>query len=214
MATAYQAIAPFYDLLSGELPVYRSGRVRAVELLALHRGDQVLDVGCGTGLNFPLLRERVGAEGVIVGIDASTAMLRQARRRARRAGWDNIVLIRAELMRLDPDGVRRVLADRGAAASADAVIATYVLSLLPAPTAGWTAMLQLCRPGGQLAVVDMQEPEGPAAVFAPLARLACRLGGSDISAHPWRLLERDATDVRTASARGGHLQIRVGIRTA
>ena len=71
-------------------------------------------------------------------------------------------------------------------------------------------MVALCRPGATASVVDMQDPEGHAAVFTPLARLACWLGGSDIQAHPWTAVERDCADVVSASARGSHLQIRSG----
>ena len=51
---------------------------------------------------------------------------------------------------------------------------------------------------------------GFARVFAPLARLACALGGSDPHAHPWVAIERDCTEVTAASLRGGHMQVRAG----
>jgi len=60
----YHHGARFYDLLSGERPVCRAGRLRAIELLRLGPGDRVLDIGCRTGLNIPLLRDRVGRDGV------------------------------------------------------------------------------------------------------------------------------------------------------
>jgi demethylmenaquinone methyltransferase/2-methoxy-6-polyprenyl-1,4-benzoquinol methylase len=63
-----------------------------------------------------------------------------------------------------------------------------------------------------MGVVDMQEPVGRYSVLAPLARAACKLGGSVITAYPWQAVERDCSDVIAASARGGHLQIRVGQR--
>jgi SAM-dependent methyltransferase len=55
----------------------------------------VLDVGCGTGLCLPLLREKVGAEGVVLAVDESVAMLDIARARAERACWSNVTFIQA-----------------------------------------------------------------------------------------------------------------------
>jgi len=208
----YSTFAPFYDLLSGEYPVYRAGRAVGIELLDLEPGAQVLDIGCGTGLNFPLLQQKIGPRGSIVGIDRSPGMLARTRRKAERRGWTNVILLQADATTMSPDGMAsRIAAEAGREVS-DAVLATYSLSLMGEWEAAWTTMTRLVRPGGTMGVVDMQEPTGPYSVLAPLARAACRLGGSDINAHPWRAVERDCIDVTAASARGNHLQIRVGRR--
>lgn len=204
--------APFYDLLSAEYPVYRAGRRAGTAALAPRPGDQVLDVGCGTGLNFALLQQAVGSAGTVVGIDRSPRMLDQARRRARRRGWRNVILLEADATTLSPDGIAARIAAAGGRERSDAALATYALSLMPDWESAWQRMLALCAPAATLAVVDMQEPTGAFSVLTPLARLACRLGGSDIRAHPWHALERDCTDVVATSARGGHLQVRAGRR--
>lgn len=203
-STKYTASARFYDLISAEWPVYRAGRVRAIEMLGLHPGDHVVDIGCGTGLNFPLVQAAIGPRGSITGVDSSGQMLDQARRRADRHGWSNVTLVEADATQLDRSAVP---------ADVDAVMATYAISLMPNwPTAVET-MLALAGPRGSVAIVDMQEPTGVARVWTPLARLACRMGGSDISAHPWTALEQSVDDVSSAAARGGHIQIRVGRMT-
>ncbi len=208
----YNTFAPFYDLLSGEYPVYRAGRTLGLELLGLEPGAQVLDVGCGTGLNFRLLQEAIGPGGTIVGIDRSPGMLARARRKAQRAGWTNVILLEADATTMSPGGIRTRIAAEGGRDLSDAVLATYSLSLMREWESAWITMTRLVRQGACMGVVDMQEPVGRYAVLAPLARAACRLGGSDITAHPWRAVERDCSDVVAASARGGHLQIRVGRR--
>lgn len=212
MAGRYRTFARFYDAMSGEYPVYRAGRKMGIRLLPLQTGTQVLDVGCGTGLNFSLLQRRVGSGGTIVGIDSSPEMLEQARRRAARNGWTNVILIQADATILSPADVGSRIAARGGRARSDAAIATYSLSLMTPWESAWAALLQLTTPGASFCVVDMQKPTGIAAVLAPLAQAACWLGGADIDAHPWTGVERDCADVVGTSARGGHLQIRVGSR--
>ncbi|MFC3299412.1 class I SAM-dependent methyltransferase [Arthrobacter agilis] len=198
--------------MSGEFPVYRAGRLLAVRDLDLAEGAQVLDVGCGTGLNFGLLQRAVGPTGWIVGIDRSPQMLARARRKAERRGWSNVILIEGDATTLSVEKVREAVRARGGRGSSDAALATYALSLMPGWEHAWERMKHLVRPAGTLSVVDMQEPQGAFAVFGPLARLACRWGGADITAAPWRGVERDCVAVRTASARGDHLQVRTGRR--
>jgi ubiquinone/menaquinone biosynthesis C-methylase UbiE len=42
-------------------------RRRAIERLGLASGDTVVDVACGTGVNFPLIEERIGPSGRLIG---------------------------------------------------------------------------------------------------------------------------------------------------
>ena len=206
----YTTFAPLYDVLSAEAPVYRAGRLRGIDLLHLAAGDQVVDIGCGTGLNFPLLQQKISPSGTIVGIDRSAAMLKQARRRAERNGWRNVILIEADATTLTPADVAASITAAGGRALSDAVLAAYALSLMPDWERSWANMKALLKPGGRAGVVDMQRPVGRHSVLTPLALVACRLGGADIDAHPWTAVERDCSDVIRSSVRGGHLQIRVG----
>jgi SAM-dependent methyltransferase len=90
--TAYTRDAAQYDTRTSAFDVYRR---RLVDLLPLRRGDVVLDIGCGTGLCFEQVRGRVGAEGAIVGVDASREMLTLAAARVAAHGWTNVVLVQA-----------------------------------------------------------------------------------------------------------------------
>jgi demethylmenaquinone methyltransferase/2-methoxy-6-polyprenyl-1,4-benzoquinol methylase len=199
----YTFSARFYDVISGEWPVYRAGRVVGIDLLAPRAGDEVLDLACGTGLNFPHLQRRIGPSGSITAIDISANMLDRARRRVRISGWNNVRLIEADATDVKPETL-------GGSDQFDAAICTYGLSLMPHWRCALTWMVETTRDGGRVAVVDMQKPVGWAAVWSPLAQLACQLGGSDINAHPWTQIESSLVDVRAASVRGGHIQARVG----
>ena len=206
----YTSFAPAYDVLSGEWPVYRAGRVTGIGALRLRLGAFVLDIGCGTGLNMPLIRAVVGPAGRIVGVDASAKMLAQARAKAERRGWMNIDLENADATTLTPGWLDGRLGPGRGPDGADAVLFTYSLSVMTNWPEAWRAATAAARPGARVAVVDMRTPTGATTVFAPLARLACILGGSDITAHPWTALEQECTDVQTWSLRGGHIQVRAG----
>ncbi len=210
MGDKYTRFAPFYDLLSGEYPLYHAGRVLGINALAPTQGQQVLDIGCGTGLNFALLQQRIGASGTIVGIDRSTQMLRQARRRAAARRWDNVILVQADMVIEEPASLSGRIVAAGGSALSDAALATYSLSLMGDWERAWRTTTSLLRPDGRVGVVDMQDPVGWARWLAPLARLACALGGSDIHAGPWRAVEEQCADVLRGSTRAGHLQIRAG----
>jgi precorrin-6B methylase 2 len=73
----------------------QESRRRNIARLELTNGEVVIDVGCGTGLSFPILQERIGPAGKIVGIEQSREMLKHAELQADRFGWSNVVLIQA-----------------------------------------------------------------------------------------------------------------------
>lgn len=127
--------APIYDLTRWVMLRHRAA---AAEALSLRLGDRVLDVGCGTGLNFRHLRRRVGGDGRIVGVDYSDAMLRRAARR-RRAGT-MLVQTEASTMRF--------------AARFDGVLFAYSLTMIP----DWRGAIARAGAhlveGGRLVVLD------------------------------------------------------------
>ena len=61
--------------------VQRSAGHKLLELLAIRPDEDVLDLGCGVGTLTRIIRERT--RGLVVGIDASPEMIRQARERNR-----------------------------------------------------------------------------------------------------------------------------------
>lgn len=203
----YGVGARWYDVLSGERLVYGAGRRISIGMLDLSPGDIVVDLGCGTGLNFPLLARAVGPEGLIVGVDRSADMLAQARRRA--AGLPcGVVLVEADAAHLDVDAVRGAIVERTGRDRADALVTTYALSVMrDGAERAWERAAGLVRPAGGLLVVDMQPPIGVWRIFSPLARLACALGGADIRLRPWRFVRPVAErgSVRGAAVRGGHV---------
>ncbi len=65
----------------------------AIQRLELQPCDTVLDVGCGTGLSFALLRLGIGTEGRIIGIEQSPDMIAKSRARIKDNHWGKISLV-------------------------------------------------------------------------------------------------------------------------
>jgi ubiquinone/menaquinone biosynthesis C-methylase UbiE len=152
----------------------------AVDRLFLGDGDVVIDVACGTGLNFGALRTAVGRRGEVIGIDASPEMLAIAQRRISERGWDNVELIEApvEKARLDQD--------------ADAALFSFTHDVLQSPRAVANIAGSL-KPGARVAAV------GPKFARGLLASATVNVGVRMIARpfvttfegldRPWRHLE-------------------------
>jgi len=132
---AYQSGAHRYD---ERTRVFQRFREEIVEALPLRPGDVVLDVGCGTGLCFSTLLDRVGPTGRVIGLDAAPEMVTVAHDRVDRAGWDNVEVHRtpAAEARLD--------------VTADAALFCAVHDVMQSESALRTALAQV-RPGGWVA---------------------------------------------------------------
>ena len=120
--TFYSRWAPGYDHLATHAPGVRRLRIALVDALDLAPGDTVVDVGCGTGATLPYLRERVGSEGTVVGVDFAPGAVSRARDRIERAGWANVIVCRGDATRLP-------------LRSADALAASFLMGMLPDPAA-------------------------------------------------------------------------------
>jgi SAM-dependent methyltransferase len=159
----YSRWATVYDQLARRAPGIRRLRADTAAALDPDRGDIVVDVGCGTGANFPALRERVGAEGAVIGVDFAPGAVARARRRIRAEGWANVAACR---------GGATALPIR----SADAVVATFLVGMLPAPAAavrGWLAELDPDR----IALLDLaRSTRLPGRLCNPLFRVAVVAG--------------------------------------
>jgi ubiquinone/menaquinone biosynthesis C-methylase UbiE len=76
-----------YDLLAWLLTHGRERELREtiIRLASLNTGNDVLDIGCGTGTLAITATRHVGATGAVTGIDASPSMIARANRKARKA---------------------------------------------------------------------------------------------------------------------------------
>ncbi|KFI28738.1 SAM-dependent methyltransferase [Haematobacter massiliensis] len=155
VTSTYRRWAPIYDATFGR--VTNAGRQRAAAHVS-RRGGEVLEVGVGTGLVLPLYQGGVR----VTGIDYSQEMLAKAEEKVTELSLSHVEgLHRMDARSLEfPD------------ASFDTVAAMHVLSVVPEPEKVLCEMARVCRPGGQLVIVNHFTAEaGP---LRALERLSTR----------------------------------------
>src|SRR6266545_2875464 len=103
-------------------------------------GESVLEVGVGTGLSLPLYPPSVK----VTGIDVSPEMLERARALKERKGLNNVVALNYM------DAEKMTFAD----SSFDKVVAMYVASVVPNAARLVQEMRRVCKPGGELWIVN------------------------------------------------------------
>jgi Methylase involved in ubiquinone/menaquinone biosynthesis len=132
-------------------------RRRTVESLDLSQGDTVLDLACGSGANFGLLRQAVGENGRVVGVDYSESMLATARKKAEKQGWKNVELVRADV-------ARNVFRDE----AFDGAVCTMSMSAIPDHESAIRNARRSLKPDASLGVMDSADFGGVMRVLNPL----------------------------------------------
>jgi phosphatidylethanolamine/phosphatidyl-N-methylethanolamine N-methyltransferase len=158
---AYRRYAKIYDTVFGA--ILHPARRAVIGALNCLPGERILEVGVGTGLSLGLYPSDVH----VTGIDISAEMLAKARRRVEQHGLaqvDALLEMDAEAMRFEDH-------------SFDKVVAMYVASVVPSPTRLVAEMRRVCRPGGEMVIVNHFRSAQPLLRFfegalAPLSRLA------------------------------------------
>jgi demethylmenaquinone methyltransferase/2-methoxy-6-polyprenyl-1,4-benzoquinol methylase len=183
-AATYDLSANLYYLVGIREFAYRE---KAVEALALQPGDTVVEIGCGTGLNFPLIQKKIGTGGRIVGVELTPAMAEKARRRGYRNGWLNVEVVNEDAASfVFPDGV-------------GAVLSTFALTLVPEHDTVIRRAAAALPAGGRMAVLDFKRsdhwPDWLVRWFVRILQpFAVTLDLAD--RHPWESMERHMKIVR------------------
>jgi phosphatidylethanolamine/phosphatidyl-N-methylethanolamine N-methyltransferase len=171
--SAYRRYARYYDRLFGR--VFAPGRKMALQSLGEQSGKRILEVGVGTGLSLPHYQ----SDTQVVGIDISAEMLAIAQERAKTESLDHVEALLemdAENLGFDDD-------------SFDAVIAMYVASVVPNPEQLMAEMARVCKPGGDLLVINHFASSNPVLrgmewLLSPLSRFVGFRPSMDISELP------------------------------
>jgi len=179
----YRKKAKHYDITTRLYPApgypQRAQRLRAVQALGLRAGDRVIDIACGTGLNFPLIEEVIGPGGYIVGVDLTDAMLARAQDRIATNGWRNIRLVQADA------------ADFDFPTEVDAILSTYALSQVPDCAEVIAHGAAALTGGGLWVVLDLKVPDNTPGWLAGLGTAMVRPFASIdewIMRRPWEAI--------------------------
>jgi len=124
------------------MPAIQRLRAAAAELLRPRIGARLLDVGCGTGEVARALAGIVGANGTVVGVEASATMLDEARRRTGHSN-PNVEFRSGDIEQLDFED-----------AAFDGVTCERVLQHVAEPRTAMDELVRVTGPGGRVVVVD------------------------------------------------------------
>ena len=144
----YSDLAHFYDRVFGR--AFVDSEHELIESLGLRPGQQVLEVGVGTGIALDAYPPYVR----VLGIDPSNDMLEHARAKIRENEWPHIELRRGDALNLD------LPAD-----SFDFVCAFHVVTVVPDPIKMMGEMYRVCKPGGRIVILNHFRSDNPVLGF-------------------------------------------------
>jgi arsenite methyltransferase len=136
--------AELLDAIPAEAVASFAGVGHHLDLAAFSPGDDVLDLGSGSGTDVFCAAVLVGQSGQVVGVDVTEEQIDKALGLRDRDGFANVELVQAHIEELPFDD-----------ASFDAVISNGVINLSPVKSRVFAEAARVLRPGGRFAVADI-----------------------------------------------------------
>jgi S-adenosylmethionine-diacylgycerolhomoserine-N-methlytransferase len=182
----YDIAAPIYDRAISR--TYLPYRKLAIRALRLQPGLSVLDIGCGTGLNFELILNEIGTQGTLIGIDSSRKMLERAQKRIEQKCWTNVHLIQKDARTITQNDLEVLT---GRSGGIDRIVCTLGFSVFPDWQAVFETTFGLLNNVGRYCIMDIFNDN-----ITIRTRIVRFLAHSDNSRRVWEPLKKKCQDYK------------------
>jgi len=193
----YDKISNIYDYISNWY--YIKARKYAIQKLEIKKGQTVLNLPCGTGVNFKYFQSYLENSGLIIGIDLSGGMLNQAKRKTEQNRWTNIDLELNDATMIDQNWLAEY-SERNGQIEIDAIFCDLGLSGLPEWRNIIDNMVSILSPNGRIVILDWYlEKPGLRGKFVKW------IGKGEVDRPIWQYLKTKVTDFKVNDSfnRGG-----------
>jgi len=142
----YNLMADDYGKLEGYNPDADLGLGCGLptQFAKIKKGDIVIDLGSGAGNDCFVARHEVGAEGKVIGIDFTEAMIEKARANAEKLGFNNVEFRQGDIEKMPVT-----------ANTANVVVSNCVLNLVPNKENVFKEIIRVLKPGGHFSISDV-----------------------------------------------------------